>query len=189
MEKSHFRWTNFWRAGHPEVRKLVFEALDQLDFCVHVVVARKLESVFETQHKRSPDIFYDDLIGRLISEELHLATHNVIKIAKRGNRLRQRPLLKAIEIGAKKFSEAHKPARVSVEISQPVQEPVLQAVDYAIWTVQRAYERRDMRYFEFLRERIEMVRDVFDFNKIEKYEPVNYQQNTKSLPHRKSQPD
>src|SRR5437588_229562 len=54
---------------------------------------------------------------------------------------------------------------VSVHTSQPIQEPALQAVDYFNWAVQRAFERLEMRYFEFIREKIELVWDIFDFEK------------------------
>ena len=46
-----------------------------------------------------------------------------------------------------------------------MQEPALQVVDYVNWAVQRAFERGEMRYFEYLRDKIELVWDVFDFEK------------------------
>ena len=41
-------------------------------------------------------------------------------------------------------------------------EPLLQVVDYTNWAVQRAFERREMRYFDFLRDKYELICDVFD---------------------------
>jgi hypothetical protein len=35
-----------------------------------------------------------------------------------------------------------------------------------LWAVQRAFERLEMRYFEYMREKIEMVWDLFDYQKI-----------------------
>jgi hypothetical protein len=40
-----------------EVRKAVFGCLDELDFSVQIVIARKLESVFTSRHNRSQDAF------------------------------------------------------------------------------------------------------------------------------------
>ena len=39
---------------------------------------------------------------------------------------------------------------------------MLQVVDYANWAVQRAFERGEMRYFNFLRDKFELIWDVFD---------------------------
>ena len=54
---------------------------------------------------------------------------------------------------------------VNVETNQPRQEPLLQAVDYSLWAVQRAFERGEMRYFEFLRDKYELIWDVYDGSK------------------------
>lgn len=34
-----------------------------------------------------------------------------------------------------------------------------------MWSVQRAFERQEMRYFEFLRNKIELIWDVYDAKK------------------------
>jgi len=71
-------------------------------------------------------------------------------------------------MSAQQFRSKYKDAAltgITVETSQPAQEPVLQAADYVLWSVQRAFERGEMRYFEFLRERIELVWDIYDVAK------------------------
>jgi len=65
----------------------------------------------------------------------------------------------------KKYSGAAL-TEVTVETSRPAQEPVLQAVDYALWAVQRAFEKGEMRYFDFLRDKIELVWDIYDIEKM-----------------------
>ena len=42
---------------------------------------------------------------------------------------------------------------------------MLQVVDYTNWAVQRAYEKGEMRYFNFLRDKYELIHDVFDKDK------------------------
>ena len=39
-------------------------------------------------------------------------------------------------------------------------------MDYVLWAVQRAFEKGEMRYFEYMREKIELVWDVYDFRKL-----------------------
>jgi len=43
-----------------------------------------------------------------------------------------------------------------------------------MWIVQRAFEKREMRYFEFLRSKVEVVWDIFDFKRIEEKGSVVY---------------
>lgn len=84
----------------PEVRKLVFDALDKMDFHAQVVVARKRESLFRTKYASSELKFYDDLITKLFKNQLHLATQNSITFARRGSKARQHALRTAVEKGA-----------------------------------------------------------------------------------------
>jgi hypothetical protein len=52
---------------------------------------------------------------------------------------------------------------VNVETAYSKDEPLLQAADYAMWSVQRAFERGEMRYFDFIGHKVEVVWDVYDF--------------------------
>lgn len=153
----------------PEVRKLVYSALEKMDFGVQVVVARKEEKMFREIHKKSQDHFYNFLVSNLFSRQLHLSTENTIVFARRGNKSKQFALRHAVERGTEKFRKKHSAAsltKVIIETSQPAQEPVLQAIDYALWAVQRAFERGEMRYFDFLRDKIELVWDIYDIAKM-----------------------
>ena len=153
----------------PEVRKLVYSALDKLEFAFQVVVGRKHVALFTGRHKASQDLFYDDLVSHLFSRQLHLATENTIIFARRGDKARQHALRAAVETGTEKFKQKYKNATattVHIETSQSQQEPALQAADYVLWSVQRAFEKGEMRYFEYMREKIELVWDVYDFKKM-----------------------
>ena len=161
----------------PEIRKLVFDALDKMNFQAQTIVARKVEQLFRTKYQSSQLRFYDDLVTKLFKRQLHLAQENHITFARRGNKPRQQALRTAVERAAREFRKAFSHAadtNTSVETSQPIQEPALQAIDYVNWAVQRAFERGEMRYFEFLRAKIELVWDVFDFDKYEKKEGCVY---------------
>lgn len=161
----------------PEVRKAVFECLDKLDFSVHVVVARKLESIFKTKHQQSQDFFYNDLTSLLFGHQLHLASENTITFARRGDKAKQHALRASVEAGVAAFRHKYPDAVstvVDVETAYSADEPLLQAADYALWSVQRAFERREMRYFEYLRNKIELVWDVYDFSALRAKRQVRY---------------
>src|SRR5229473_1251788 len=150
----------------PEVRKLVYSALEKMDFGAQVVVGRKQESIFKGYHQSSQDRFYGDLVSNLFTNQLHLAHENTIIFARRGNKAKQQALRSAVELGVEKFRRKSTEAantKVNIETSQPAQETVLQAADYVLWAVQRAFERGEMRYFEFMRDKIELVFDIYDY--------------------------
>ncbi len=150
----------------PEVRKAVFGALDKLDFFVQVIVARKLEPVFISRHRQSQDEFYNDLTSRLFERQLYLAHRNTITFARRGNKAKQHALRAAVEAGVAAFRKKYPGAlttSVAVETALSADDPLLQAADYALWAVQRVYERGEMRYFKFLASKFEMVWDIYDF--------------------------
>lgn len=176
----------------PEVRKLVYAALDKMDFAVQVVVARKRINVFKSKHRGSQDLFYADLVSHLFSRQLHLATQNTIVFARRGTKAKQHALRSAVEAGTAKFRTKYKNAAVTsvhVDTSQPAQEPALQAVDYVLWAVQRAFEKGEMRFFEYMREKIELVWDVYDFEKLgEKQGAVIYDRRKNPFDIKKASP-
>lgn len=151
-----------------EVRMIVFKELAALPFTTQVIVARKIEPMFRTRYQGSQDRFYDELVTWLFQDRLHRSARNEIVFARRGTKTRQHALREAIMLGVKRFrgkwrSEAQ--TEVTVSTNQPSVEPVLQVVDYTNWAVYRAFERGEMRYFDYLRDKYELVRDVFDRDK------------------------
>ena len=161
----------------PEVRRLVFSALDKMDFGAQIVVGRKIESIFKKNHEASYDKFYCELVSKLFRHQLHLSTTNAIIFARRGNKVQQHGLRAAVNRGAEEFRRKNSGApatTISIETSQPVQEPVLQAADYVLWSVQRAFEKGEMRYFDYLRDKIELVWDIFDHKKVAQGQKVIY---------------
>jgi hypothetical protein len=150
----------------PEVRHLVYSALQTIDFRAQIIVARKREEHFREDFECSDDKLYDRTVTTLFGNQLHIAERNYIVFARRGTKTRQYALRDAVQTAVdrfrKKFSDATE-TEVSVVTSRPLQEPALQAADYILWAVQRAYEKREMRYFEAMREKIQLVKDIYDF--------------------------
>jgi hypothetical protein len=175
----------------PEVRKLVFEALEKMDFGAQIVVARKHENIFRRAHNSNQDRFYDFLVGKLFHCQLHLSNENNIVFSRRGTKSRQHSLRKAVEVAAERFRQKNTKAchtKVSVDTSRPIQEHVLQAADYVLWAVQRTFERGDMRYYEFLRDKIEMVWDIYDIDKIRGKESIIYDRRKNPFDIKKASP-
>lgn len=162
----------------PEVRKMVYETISGFYIRAQFIVARKIESLFASKYSGSQANFYYDLITRLFRNQLHLSTRIDITFSRRGTKAKQGRLRAAVERGAeefrKKFKAQHINNTVNVHTNQPQQEPMLQVIDYLNWAVQRAYERGEMRYFEFVRDSCEMVWDMFDFKKIKNKEKCIY---------------
>lgn len=156
-----------------EVREKVLKLLKELPFKSEFIVARKNEAVFKKRHLKRPNIFYDDLVTKLFQNQLHTSKENIIYFAVRGNRARQEPIEDAIRTAVLSFEEKKK-IKIDTEIQvfpqRPVGEPCLQVVDYMLWSVQRAFNKGEMRYLNFMKEKISLLVDIYDFDKY----PDNY---------------
>jgi len=161
----------------PEVKMMVYKLLRDLDFVAQMRVARKIERMFRNKYGGKENLFYDDLVRRLFKNVLHKSSRNMICFAQRGNKPRQHALKNAIFRSIEDFSQRWKAdVNVKVEVSTalPSDEPLLQVIDYANWAVQRAFERSQMRYFNFLREKYELIVDEFDLDKYQARESNFY---------------
>lgn len=47
-------------------------------------------------------------------------------------------------------------------VNYPTKDPLLNLADYFCWTIQRVFERGEMRYYNFLKEQIKVVIDLYD---------------------------
>lgn len=81
-----------------------------------------------------------------------------------GINLMQNAINKAIKKFQEKWGKENE-SNIRVFIQQSSERPLLQATDYVLWTVQRAYERGEFRFYEFLKDKIKLVHDIFDFRK------------------------
>jgi hypothetical protein len=154
----------------PEVREKVFKALESLDFKAEFIVARKRLDVFTKRHKRSEDVFYNEIIARLFERKLH-KQDNIIYFSKRGNSLKQAHLANALQTAALNFERKHEikvETKNDIYIQVPSDEPCLQITDYMNWAVQRAFTRSDMRYYNFVKEKVSFICDIYDMDKYPK---------------------
>lgn len=155
----------------PEVREKVFKVIVNLPFSAEFIVARKIESVFHNRHKGKEHVFYDNLIINLFQNKLHLAKQNSIYFAVRGNKHRQAPLEEAIQTAVNVFEqkwEMKNNASIQIFPQSPAGEPCLQIADYMNCAVQRAFQKGDDRYIQFLQQKIAFLCDMYDFDRYPK---------------------
>lgn len=148
----------------PEVRQEVYKCISGLDFKSQFVVARKKEGIFR-KYNCSESKFYDGLISKLFKNVLHKSENNYIYFSKRGSRLRQEPLENAIEHAKNSFERRFLikiRSNTSVYSQVPTGEPCLQVVDYMNWAIHRVFTKGEMRYYNFVKDKVSFVWDIYD---------------------------
>ena len=78
-----------------------------------------------------------------------------------GSIVRQSSMQQAVDSAL----QSEKKSSVRVFIQQSSEIPLLQASDYVLWAIQRVYEHSDFRYYNFLKDKIKLVYDIFDTKK------------------------
>jgi hypothetical protein len=171
----------------PEVREKVFKSILKMNFSAEFIVARKIESIFQEQHKGKEHIFYDHMIAKLFENKLHKTKENRIYFAVRGNKNRQKPLNDAIAMARSTFEKKWKKKIESNVIIRPQSlngERCLEIVDYMNWALQRLYNTGETRYYKFIEDKVRFVLDLYDFSKY----PKNYYNKKNNLDIRKITP-
>ncbi|MBU1006569.1 MAG: DUF3800 domain-containing protein [Candidatus Omnitrophica bacterium] len=163
----------------PEVRQEVYKCISKLNFKSQFVVARKIEGVFKKYHC-DENKFYDALISQLFKNILHRAEHNFVYFSKRGSSSRQEPLERAIEHAKKSFERKFFikiGSKTFVQSQVPTGEPCLQVIDYISWAIYRVFIKKEMRYFDFIKDKVSLIWDIYDTVKY----PKNFYNKTNEL--------
>ena len=151
-----------------EVREKVFKLLKQQDFSYYCIVARKNEDLFRKKFNMSQKSLYKYLVSKLLENRLHLYKNIDLYFSSMGSVVRQAGMQQAVDAAILAYNEKNKTENTSnirVLIQQSSEIPLLQASDYVLWTVQRAYERGDFRYYNYLKDKIKLIYDIFDSKK------------------------
>lgn len=161
-----------------EVREKVFKLLKQQDFTFYCVVARKKEELWRKKFNHSQKQLYKYLVSKLLENRLHLYRQIYLYFSAMGSTVHQSSMQEAVNNAISTFNEKWKTEnsnQIRIFIQQNSEIPLLQAADYVLWTIQRAYERGDYRYYNYLKDKISLVHDIFDFSKYPKnyYTPHN----------------
>jgi hypothetical protein len=149
----------------PEIRYLFYRMLKDLDFQAQFIVARKIEKVFRNDFQANENKFYDHLVTHAFRDVLHRYKYNYITYAVRGSRDRQLPIEQAISKAKGAFETMHGnvDTTITIQPQSPKGEPCLSVIDYVAWALQRAYVRREMRYFDYISDKVRFIRDIYDF--------------------------
>jgi hypothetical protein len=155
-----------------EVRRDFFSLLLQHDIEFHAVVRAKMEAArivsdFRTLH---PDYvynqnqLYDHLARRLFHGKLRREGAYSIVFARRGMSDRTSALLDALVAAQYGHGEADGIAEhlIQVQAASPKDRIELQAVDYYLWALQRAYEKGEDRYIRMMWQQVHCVWDYDD---------------------------
>ena len=150
----------------PEVRTVFLRYLRELPCEAEVVIARKIPSLFTLKHHERDDEFYADVLSHLIKSRLKRAQRLVLNIAERGSSTRAKvlddALAKATGRVGKRWASDELHSEVVFNIQTPSREPLLNVADYLGWTVQRVFEKGETRFYDYLRDRIRLVVDLYD---------------------------
>jgi len=155
----------------PEVRERLFKWIRDTECSLEMVVGRKIPALFARKHNGKDSEFYADLLSHLLKNKLKLGQRLVITIAERGKTTRNHVLELAMVKARERFAKRRDLAEISSEVvfnvQNPRTEPLLCVPDYLAWTVQRVFARGETRHYDFVRERISLVVDLYDAEKYE----------------------
>lgn len=150
----------------PEVRTAFLRYLRELPCEAEVVIARKIPSLFALKHHGRDDEFYADILSHLIKGRLKRPQRLVLNIAARGSSTRAKvldeALAKATGRAEKRWAADALKGEVVFNIQTPSREPLLNVADYLGWAVQRVFEKGETRFYDYLREKIRLVVDLYD---------------------------
>ena len=150
----------------PEVRERFFKLIHSLNCSLEMIVARKDAERFVRKHGGKEAEFYADVLSHLIKGKLRADRKLVLNISERGNTTKNTTLQRALEKGIERFLKTRGEDAVASDVvfnvQRPTVDPLLCVADYLCWSVQRVFERGEVRYYSYLREKVTLVADLYD---------------------------
>jgi hypothetical protein len=156
-------WYVHARGDHPEIRAKFFELLRRLDgFKTYIVIAKKDLNIFNRKHNNNPTEFYFDVLHHLLSGRIKNddCQYNLY-LSQRGNNSLNR-FQEAVSKALATSGDVPSAADCVLEIVAGKEMPELSIVDYLIWAVQRNLIHGEDRYLDALRNKYEMIVDIYD---------------------------
>lgn len=152
----------------PEVRMLFMKLIRNIDCSFEAIVLRKSVERFETLHNGKEEYFYADALAHLLKDNFESLEKLVLNISERGKCTKNINLALALEKAQLRFKEISLQKTIQTNIvfnvTNPSTEPLLNLSDYFCWTIQRVFERGDLRYYNYLKNKISLIVDVYDDN-------------------------
>lgn len=148
----------------PEVRKLFYDYVRTVNCSFEAVVGRKVIDIYTNKHNGKEAEFYADLLSHLIKNKLNKGGKLILDIASRGSSTKNQNLQSALQKAISRNSKKGKtPAtKVVFNVQNHLTEPLLNVSDYFCWSIQRLFERGETRYYNFLKDKISLVVDLYD---------------------------
>lgn len=145
-----------------EVRREVFKLLKTEDFEAHVIVARKDEAVFREKFNMNKKRLYKYLVTELIKNQIKGDGQIDMYFASMQGIVSPTSMGEAVDSALKSvYKDDENQSDINIYVQQPSHQILLQAIDYMLWTVFRLYEKEDSRYFEFMKDKIVEVKELF----------------------------
>lgn len=166
----------------PELRyKFIDFLVKNVSFSVQMVAGRKSLTRFVNKHNSQEREFYADLLSHLLKDKAKYEKL-VINIAERGSSTANNNLEDAL-VQAHDRHQKQKGTTYTADIKFNVQkyssDPILAIVDYALWTVQRVFEKGETRFYDVLKDKIPTIIDLYDTVKYDNWQ--NYYGKSKPL--------
>ncbi len=162
----------------PEVRERFFRFIKTLNCSFEAIVARKQPELYTSKHKDNEAWFYADLLSHLLKNKFSNHRKLVLNIASRGKSTRNHNLELALLKARERFELAHPDKELKTKIvfnvMEQTDEPLLNVADYFCWTIQNVFERGNVRYYNFLKDKISTIIDLYDFESYGKEGWPNY---------------
>lgn len=151
----------------PEVRKIFFDFIKMIDCSFEAIVASKSIERFETKHKGKEEFFYADILSHLLKNKLTSKQEKlVLHISARGKSTKNHNLELAFEKAKQLFKNNNSDKEITTNlvynVTYPTKDPLLNVADYFCWSVQRVFEKGETRFYDFLKEKISTVIDLYD---------------------------
>ncbi|MBD3341717.1 MAG: hypothetical protein GF353_21610 [Candidatus Lokiarchaeota archaeon] len=155
----------------PEVRKTFYDFIKTIDCSFEAVVARKINDIFIKKHNTKDAEFYADILSHLLKNKLEMNDKLVLNIAERGSSTRHKTLQSALDKATRRFNKKYPAKKINTvvvfNVQNPRTEPLLNIADYFCWSIQRVFERGEIRFYENLKDQISLVVDLYDSEKWE----------------------
>ena len=159
----------------PEIRHEFFRFIKGIDCSFEAVVAEKTVERFATAHMDKEELFYADVLSHLLKNKFMALEQLVLNIASKGTNTRNHNLNKALDIALERFGNSKTarrkiaapqgtfvPQKIVFNETNPIQEPLLNVADYLCRAVQRVFEKGETRYYDFIKDKISLVVDLYD---------------------------
>ena len=150
----------------PEVRKLFYDYIKTLNLSFEAVVGRKIYDIFTKKHNSKSNEFYADILSHLLKNKFNLGGKLVLNIAERGSSTKNNNLILALDKAKRRYYKKNSDSSVKTEIVFNIQkqttDPLLNISDYMCWAIQRVFEKGELRYYNFIEDKVSMVCDLYD---------------------------